>query len=47
VSFVIKVVLLLLTLGAFGVYTSSDSTVAPDGGAPQTLDDGNPPPPKP
>jgi hypothetical protein len=42
-SFALKLAFLLLALGAFGAYTGS----APDGGAPQTLDDGNPPPPKP
>lgn len=43
-SFALKLAFLLLALGAFGTYTSSDPAAD---GAPQTLDDGNPPPPKP
>jgi hypothetical protein len=41
-SFALKLAFLLLALGAFGAYTGG-----PDGSAPQTLEDGNPPPPKP
>ncbi len=43
-SLVLKVVFLLLSLGAIGAATSGGPTA---GDAPQALEDGNPPPPKP